>query len=385
MSYARRLMIAVAATCLVVALAAPTAGAASAGSSKATAAKTTKAKAAVTKKRLARNIASVNRKVNAARRTLRTLRTNLTTLGTDLRAAITGGDKTVDDKINGIVGVVTPILQQLGAGSIALRDGLQALAAGTTAGFEEVKAGFAEVETAITQVATSTEYGVTAAYTFAPGDDPNADDPSGRTIAAPSADIPDSGTPATASGDLPIAVVPSGVAEPNRVPPGTKVTLGSSIKSNESDGAATGDPAGYVGGLLTVICAGGGGAGGCGDEGTVAGQPEFKEGQLICAVGPTANSQIPIPTDPPTDPPTTVTQALMEIQEKVSWTDPGAPAFAAFNGTSLVNPLVGAQNASGSGNASDGSCTLPSFGAYIVKIQTQFADIPTSLTPGPTD
>jgi hypothetical protein len=375
-------MLAVAATCLVVALAAPTAGAAS-HKSKAHASQ--KAKASVTKKRLAKDIKSTRKIAVRNRTNIKKLAADLTKAGTDLRAAITGGDKSIDDKINGIVTVVTPILTQLG-------DGLKALAAGTTegfakvtAGFEEVQAGFDQVETAITQVATSTEYGVTAAYTFAPGDDPNADDPSGRTIAAPSADIPDSGTPATASGDLPIAVVPTGVSEPNRVPPGTKVTLGSSIKSNESDGAATGDPAGYVGALLTVTCAGGGGAGGCGDEGTNAGQPEFDEGQLICAVGPTANSQIPIPTDPPTDPPTEITQALMKIQEKVSWTDPSAPAFTAFNGTSLVNPLVGAQNATGSGSASDGSCTLPSYGAYIVKIQTQFADIPTSLSPGPTD
>ena len=379
-------MVAAAAMCLVAALAAPTAGAAgnaskakSASTAKAAkAAKQAKAQAAVSKKKLAQRIGRNSRKI-------RRIRKNIRGFGTELRDLITNGDKTIDDKINGIVGVVTPILTQMGDGLVALRDGslalkagLEELAARTIAGFDEVKAGFDQVEEAITQVATSTEYGVTSIYTFAPGDDPNADDPTGRSIAAPSADIPDSGTPSTASGELPIAVVPSGVAEPNRLPPGSKVTLGSSIKSNESDGGASGDPAGQVGALLTVVCAGGGGAGGCGDEGTGAGQPEFDEGQLICAVGPTESNTFNTPVGP-------VQQSLVNIQQKVSWTDPSQPAFTAFNGTSLVNPLVDAQNESGTGEADDGSCTLPSYGAYLVKIQTQFVDIPTSADPDITD
>ena len=370
-------MLAVAATCLVAALmGAPTAGAASSSHAKASSAATTKAKAAVTKKALARRIAAVSRRTNAARRTLRTLGQTLAALQGTVNGLRTSGEST-QGQVNGILAAVPQVLDaltQLRDGSLALKSGLETLAAKTTEGFGKVEEG-------IRKLATSTEYGVTSVYTFAPGDDPNADDPSGRSIAVPSADIPDSGTPATASGELPVAIVPSGVSEPNRLPPGSKVTLGSSIKSNERDGAATGDPAGYVGALLTVVCAGGGGSGGCGDEGTNAGQPEFEEGQLICVVGPTAISQIPLPTDPPTS----VPQALMKIQEKVSWTDPSQPAFAPFNGTSLVNPLEGAQNAAGTGNASDGSCTLPSFGAYLVKLQTQFADIPTSASPAVDD
>jgi hypothetical protein len=387
-------MVALSAVCLIAALAAPTAGAAGSKSSKAaTAAKKSAAKksasqritTAQSKRRLARSIRTINRRSLSNRRNITRLRRTLTTGVAELRGLISTGDTNIDNKINGIVGVVTPILTQLGDGVIQLRDGLLALRAGvetlaaqTIAGFDTVEETFLQVEQAITDVATRTEYGVTAIYTFAPGDDPNADAPNGRTIAAPSADIPDSGTPATASGDLPIAVVPSGATPPNSVSPGTKIALGSSIKSNEDDGGETGDPAGQVGALLTVICVGGGGAGGCGDEGTAAGQPEFDEGQLMCAVGPTEENTFETPLGD-------IQQSLVNIQEKVSWTDPSQPAFAAFDGDSLVNPLVDAQNESGTGETDDGSCTLPSFGAYMVKIQSQFVDIPTSADPGIAD
>ena len=147
-------MVAAAAMCLVAALAAPTAGAATGNASKAKsassaqaakAAKQAKARAAVTKKRLALKIRNNRRYIRGTRKLMRRL-------GGRLRAAISGGDKSIDDKINGIVAVVTPVLQQLGEGSLALKAGLEQLAAATTAGFDEVKAGFDEVEAGFGEV-----------------------------------------------------------------------------------------------------------------------------------------------------------------------------------------------------------------------------------------
>lgn len=149
-------MLALAATCLMVALAAPTAGAAGAKSDGPV------AKAAVSKKKLAKDIKKVNRRANSARRGVKKLNVDLTKLGADLRAAITGGDKTVDDKINGIVGVVTPILQQLGQGSLDLKAGLEKLAAATTEGFAVVKTNLETAGAALTDIGDflgATEYG----------------------------------------------------------------------------------------------------------------------------------------------------------------------------------------------------------------------------------
>src|SRR5215213_4955097 len=153
LSYARRLMVVVAATCLIAAVAAPTAGAAgshSGAKAAASAKKQARANAAVTKKRLAQGIRRNSRRITATRRAL-------TTAGAQLRKLVTDGDASIDAKINGIVATVAPVLTQLGDGLIALRDGslllkagLEELAAKTIAGFEQVKtdvtAGFDQVE-----------------------------------------------------------------------------------------------------------------------------------------------------------------------------------------------------------------------------------------------
>jgi hypothetical protein len=179
-------MLAVAATCLVVALAAPTAGAAGAGSSKAKASQ--KAKASVTKKRLARDIRAIRTRANSNRRNIAALRTSLTTLGTDLRSAISGGDKTVDDKVNAIVGVVTPILQQLGQGSLDLKAGLEKLAAATTENLLLLKDGLEKAGAGLTSLQSylgATEYGIGQVVIAQPALAPQA----GSFVVTP--DIPD--------------------------------------------------------------------------------------------------------------------------------------------------------------------------------------------------
>jgi hypothetical protein len=182
-------MLALAATCLVAALVgAPTAGAASAGNAKAKSAQ--KAKASITKKALNRSIRAVRRRANANRRNIIALQGSLATLETSLRGAITGGDKTIDDKINSIVGLVTPVLTQLGNAARDLEAGLRTLAARTTEGFAQVSAGFDEVEAALTDVGDflgATEYGFGQVMVVSEGPTQNAQ--LGSFIVTP--DIPD--------------------------------------------------------------------------------------------------------------------------------------------------------------------------------------------------
>ena len=183
-------MLALAATCLVVALAAPTAGAASASKSSAESSGGPTATASVTKKRLARDIASVRRRANSNRRTIRTLGATLAALETNLRGAITGGDKTIDDKINGIVAAVTPILGQIGGG-------LQELAAKTTDGFNKVTDALTQLKTGLEQAGAgltrvgdflgATEYGFGQVAVIQPG--PVIQPQPGSFIVTP--DIPD--------------------------------------------------------------------------------------------------------------------------------------------------------------------------------------------------
>ncbi|HEX2086522.1 MAG TPA: hypothetical protein VHF89_12640 [Solirubrobacteraceae bacterium] len=165
MSHARRLMLALAATCLVAALAAaPTAGAAAKSSSaaKATASFAPDAQTSQSRRTLARRIRSVRRRTARAERRLRALGQTLESRITELRTAFQTGDTNIDNKINGIVGAVTPILQELGNGLMAAGNGLRALEAGVRELAAATTAGFGEVETALTDIGDflgATEYG----------------------------------------------------------------------------------------------------------------------------------------------------------------------------------------------------------------------------------
>ena len=98
----------------------------------------------------------------------------LTTAIATLRRDFTAGDTAVDNKINGIVGAVTPILTQLGDGLRAageglaqLKTGLETLAAATTD-------GFAQTTRRSRTVATSQEYGVISVLTLHPATIPGS-------------------------------------------------------------------------------------------------------------------------------------------------------------------------------------------------------------------
>ena len=372
-----RAAVATVAACLTVGLAgAPSASAAaqddSATAKSAQSGKTVNRRLNSTRRSLSRT----NRRLTTTRRQVATARRNISKITLDL-GAVARRLQSAEGGVGLLLGAAPQLINSLTQLGTAVRDqiapGLQALA---TAVQTQIAPGLQRVGDFV----AAQEYGVVAIYTAAPGEE--VDDSCCRTTSTVSPDIPDSGNTATASGTLPIQVSPSAVPPggpdpttyPNVVQQGAKVSLWGAIKSAEADGNATGDPAGQVGGLMTITCAGGGPAGNCGDGPGPA--PEMPPGTVACVVGPTESNTFPIPGG-------STTQNLRTIQEKSGLTDSTVPAFNF--GPKLINVLENAQNEAGSGDASDGSCTMPSFGLWQVQIQTQFADIPTSASPGPKD
>lgn len=181
----------------------------------------------------------------------------------------------------------------------------------------------------------------------------------GTTTATPalvSSDIPDDGNPATLSAQFPIdlSAIPTGAV-------GATVRLKAAIRSNESDGkAGSNDPAGQVGALLYAQCVR---PQGCGEirnpaNGTVV-QAATPPGSLICTPTQTPAQNFSIPDG------TTRSLNLINIPTASSRTS-SAP--------DVNSPDSGAS-----------PCRLPGNGSYILFVNAQFVDIPTSLKPGPTD
>ncbi|HEX8120566.1 MAG TPA: hypothetical protein VF549_04790 [Solirubrobacteraceae bacterium] len=331
-------MLAVAACCLVAAMVgAPTASAAS----------HTTAHAAVSKKALAKSLKSTRKIATRNRAAIKKLNTALAKGITDLRAAITGGDKTVDDKINSIVAITTPILQQLGAGLTQAGAGLVALqdaALKLKAGLEELAAG----TKLLGDFVKADEYGAVRAFQRPAASTDEADFDAIPGISANSANIPDNGQGALVSASVPFLNTSGGPVD---------VTLRAAIRSNESDGAATGPPAGQVGGIFYAKCA------------AIPGQAPtscpggVEPGAIVCA-----------PSGPPPAQdfgPLVGVQPLENIQTK----DP-ATSFAAPTAEDDVNPT---------GEVANADCTIPGNGLYELTFAVQFFDFPTSTTPGPTE
>jgi hypothetical protein len=159
------------------------------------------------------------------------------------------------------------------------------------------------------------------------------------TPALVTSDIPDDGNSAAATATIPMVASAAG-----------DVKLFASIRSAESDGLATGDPAGQVGGVVSATCASGAGCGG--------------SGTLVCS----AQSPAQVFSTPTGDKSLT----LRTVQNKADRTDSTRPrpdpsdpsSYDALNG---------------------GACRLPTAGAYLINIAVQFVDIPSSLTPGATE
>ncbi len=313
-----------------------------------------------------KKVAKAGKKINSKANAARDAADSAANAAADAKNAATTADKKGADA--GTVAAaaqagVNAILSQVPT----ITGALQKLADGLT----QAATGLTALQTALGQVATSQEYGVVSVLVGPPVGGGFA--PLGLT----SSDIPDDGNSAPASGVLPIAV-----DAPQKA--GLPVTLRAGIRTGETDGKATGDPAGYVGGLLTETCA----TPTC----TIpTGQPAPNDtttvpaGTLLCSVGPSAATQIPIPGGEPAP------FFVQKIQVGLSRV-PGSTGSNVTPATSdsSVNPLQGASGTGVSGPLSDGTnfgCKLPLATGNVATFnaQTQFVDVPTSLTPGITD
>ncbi len=269
------------------------------------------------------------RNIKQVRRTVRNVRTVLNAVGatvgtvrgdvTETRAAL----KAVQD----LVPVFGKALTDLSAGLTTVGGGLQRL--GSAFG--------------------SVEYGAVRLFGRTAGS--GAEFRAVEGISANSSDILDDGNGALVTATVPVQ---------SMTDPGRELTLRAAIRSAESDGGATGDPAGQVGAILYAKCASipGVPATECGGSGS-----GIDPGQIVCA-----------PQGPP--PPQSNfgplseqigSQPLINIQQK-------APR------SGFQNPTKDDPNPTGGGN-----CTLPGTGLYEVTFDVQFFDFPTSTTPGPTD
>jgi hypothetical protein len=220
------------------------------------------------------------------------------------------------------VPVVVDSLTKLGAAAQQLKDGLTTVGAGLTT----VGAGLQKLGDAYGAV----EYGVVRIF-------------NGTTPIAPAlttSDIPDDGNTASAVGSIPFVASGSTVLH----------TTGA-IRSAEADGGATGDPAGQAGGIIYAICATPPTSGG--NCGAVA------AGQIGCQAGPP-------PSSPFTTPAGVVNLLAVNIQQKAARTDQSHPSST---DTDIIS----------------GDCTIPTAGVWIVTVNAQFLDLPTSATPGPKD
>jgi hypothetical protein len=167
------------------------------------------------------------------------------------------------------------------------------------------------------------------------------------TPALVSADIPDDGNPATTSGSVPLNVAACPAVAGN-----ITLDMVGAIRSNESDGAATGDPAGQAGGLMVINCA----TGPCADGAGAAKDP----GEMVCSAV-TPNSTFDLPDGSQTS------QPLVNIQE-------GDDRLASDQPVAGDVDILGAS-----------SCAVKGGAVYMMVPTIQFVDIPTSLDPGPTD
>lgn len=290
---------------------------------------------------------------------LRTVSTAVQALQGDV-APLTTGLKAIQDQ-------VPVVITALGS----LRTGLETVATGLQATATGVQTLGAAVQ--------AVEYGTVALFLTPAG----AGGSCCRVVSATSSDVPDDGNTANVSNTfpLPLQVVASGGNPANgTVSAGSKLDLRAAMRSAEGDGKESGDPAGQVGGLLSLKCAGNGASppGNCSAPDGMGGfAAVIPPGALVCTVGLTPPMAVTLPDGSTTNP------NLKNIQRASGRTDQTKPSTDAGD-PFTVNVLTGAP-ATGSGNGADGSCTLPGPGVYEVSVNVQFADIPTKSAPGPTD
>jgi hypothetical protein len=197
--------------------------------------------------------------------------------------------------------------------------------------------GLTQVGSGLTTLGTayqSVEYGVAGVF--------DGSTLVGGVLVSP--DIPDDGNPAMANGDVPYVISDGSVHH---------LALRASIRSNEADVQPGGDPTGQVGGVLYVKC--------ISTTATFAGtcHGAAESGRLQCSSGPTANQNFTLPDG------STRSLPLVNIE--------------GTNRTNTAEPNDADQNVTG------GTCDVTGPGVFEVTADTQFTDLPTSLTPGPAD
>lgn len=180
--------------------------------------------------------------------------------------------------------------------------------------------------------------------------------PDGTTQVTPalvSPDIPDDGNTAGISAQFPINLQTPAIPVPDGSPlpatPPATVRLKAAIRSNESDGkSGSSDPAGQVGALLYATCIRNGGCG-----------PNAPAGAQVCTPTQTPASDFSIPDG---------TKRSLNLVN-----------VPTANSRTSSAPDVNSIDTGASG------CNLPVGGRYILFVNAQFVDIPTKLSPGPTD
>jgi hypothetical protein len=245
--------------------------------------------------------------------------------------------------------------------------GIEALAPVIASALTALQQGLTTVGSGLSQLNQayqSVEFGATRMF-IGPGGAGGA-----VPFTAVSPDIPDDGNRATASGEVPVPVGPN--ANAGQIPENVLLSPRSAIRSAESDGAATGDPAGYVGAIIFVTCGGGPAAGAACDADPGAGSVPVPTGAVLCVLGPTPNQNINIPGQG------TQPVGVVTIQEKTTRTDQLKPD------ANSPNPVAGGPT-SGPLSTPDGCLTGETGNTLLVNVQSQFVDIPTSTTPGPTE
>jgi hypothetical protein len=236
----------------------------------------------------------------------------------------------LDTRVKAIEAGVPQVLDgltKLSAAATQLKDGLTTVGAGLTT----VGAGLTKLADAYGAV----EYGVVRIY--------NTTDPNNITAIAPAvttSDIPDDSNTAGASGSIPFVATAA-----------TKLHVTGAIRSAEADGVAGGDPAGQAGGIIYAVCAtpptSGGNCGG------------VAAGQIGCQAGPPPSSVFQTPAGP-------TNLLAVNIPLKSSRTGQTDPTPTGVD-------IIG------------GDCNIPTAGVWLVTLNAQFLDLPTSATPGPKD
>jgi hypothetical protein len=290
-----------------------------------------------------RSLSRTNRRLTTTRRQVATARRNISKITTDL-GAVARRLQSAEGGVGLLLGAAPTLISSLQQLGTAVRDqiapGLQALA---TAVQTQIAPGLQRVGDFI----SSPEYGAVAGRIQLPA---AAGGTVNMTPALVSPDIPDSGNPAAmTAANFPVDLSALPAAAGNAA-----ITIVGAIRSNENDGLGNpAQPAGQMGGALTVVCL----AGACANAANAAVEP----GELACAPVITPESEFALPNGETTD------ERLETILFKTALTD-------------TDEPNEDSQNILG-----DGSCQVRGGGVYGLNINAQAVDIPTSTSPGPKD